>query len=153
MAATATIPTPPSVQSSRQRILTKVGLVVFCLYVASLYVLALDQEFHWGLFPTKVDRQLTAEVQQLGDTSLAADKRQAVEDDIISWNTFSVPVLIKAIKNGPPNVRDPAVQCLQQISQKFYGVDITPLGTDPAKLQAWWDQLQAQWAKAESEEK
>lgn len=127
--------------------------MVFCLYVASLYVLALDQQFHWGLFPTKVDRQLTAEVQQLGDTSLPADKHQAIVDDLISWNTFSVPVLIKAIESGPANVRDPAAQVLQQISTKFYGADITSLGTDPAKLQAWWDKLQADWAKAESEQK
>jgi hypothetical protein len=153
MGTTATFPSPPGVQTPWHRTLAKVGLALFCIYVASLYVLALDQQFHWGLFPTKVDRQLTAEVKQLGDSSLTAEKRQSVEDDIISWNTFSVPVLIKAIESGPPNVRDPAAQCLQQISQKFYGVDITSLGTDPAKLQAWWDKLQADWAKAESEQK
>lgn len=137
----------------RGRKCAQVGLVVFCIYVASLYLLALDQQFHWGLFPTKVDRQLTAEVQQLGDPSLTADKRQAVVDDIVSWNSFSVPVLIKAIESGPPNVRDPAAQCLQQLSLKFYNVDLAPMGTDSVKLHAWWDKMQADWAKPESEQK
>jgi len=133
--------------------LARAGLVVFCLYVASLYLLALDQQFHWGLFPTQVEKQLTAQVQQLGDPSLTADKRQALVDEIVGWNSFAVPVLIKAIETGPANVRDPAAQCLQQISLKFYGADIASLGTDPAKLHAWWDQLQAKWAKAEAEQK
>jgi hypothetical protein len=153
MDSSATFPTPPGEAPPLRRNLAKIGLAVFCLYVAALYVLALDQQFHWGLFPTKVDRQLTAQVQQLGDASLTAEKRQALEDDIVSWNTFAVPVLIKAIERDPPNVRDPAARCLQQISQKFYNMDLTPMGTDPAKLHAWWDTLQADWAKAESEQK
>jgi hypothetical protein len=116
-------------------------------------VLALDQQFHWGLFPTKVDRQLTAQVQQLGDASLTPEKHQALVDDIVAWNSFSVPVLIKAIESGPPAVRDPAALCLQQISLKFYNVDLAPMGTDPVKLHAWWDKLRADWAKAEAEQK
>jgi hypothetical protein len=153
MDSSATLPTPPAANSPRCRKCATIGLVVFCLYVAALYVLALDQQFHWGLFPTKVDKQLTAEVQQLGDSSLTADKRQALVDDIVSWNSFSVPVLIKAIESGVPNVRDPAAQCLQQISLKFYNVDVAAMGTDPVKLHAWWDKMQADWAKAESEQK
>ncbi len=153
MDSSTTFPTPPAATTPLRRKLAMVGFVIFCLYVAALYVLALDQQFHWGLFPSKVDQQLTAQVQQLGDGSLTAEKHQALVDDIVSWNTFAVPVLIKAIEKGPSNVRDPAAQCLQQISTKFYGADITSLGTDPAKLHAWWDKLQADWAKAESEQK
>lgn len=153
MDATAPIPDAPAAKSPTCRKCAQVGLVIFGIYVASLYVLALDQQFHWGLFPTKVEKQLTAEIQQLGDSTLAADKRQALVDDIVSWNSFSVPVLIKAIESGPPAVRDPAAQCLQQISLKFYGADVAALGTDPVKLHAWWDKMQADWAKTESEQK
>jgi len=153
MESSATLPTPPTAVTPLRRKLTQAGLVIFCLYVASLYVLALDQQFRWGLFPTKVEKQLTTEVQQLGDTSLTPEKRQALVDDIVSWNTFSVPVLIKAIESGAPNVRDPAAQCLQQISLKFYNVDVAAMGTDPVKLHAWWDKMQADWAKAEAEQK
>jgi len=153
MDASATLSATPTPPSPCCRKCAQIGLGVFCIYVVSLYVLALDQQFHWGLFPTKVEKQLTAEVQQLGDTSLVADKHQALVDDIVSWNSFSVPVLIKAIESGSPAARDPAAQCLQQISLKFYGADVAALGTDPVKLHAWWDKMQADWAKAEAAQK
>ena len=143
---------PPS---PRRALLAKLGLLLFGLYVVALYVLALDQEFRWGLFPTKLDRQLNTEIQQLGDPKLAPDQRQAVIDDLVNWNSFAVPPLIAAIEKNQPGVRDPALQCLQAIAVKFYPDqgDITSLGADPVKLKAWWAKLQEQFAKADDKPK
>ncbi len=34
----------------RQRLIANVTMVVVCLYIAALYLLALDQWFKWGIF-------------------------------------------------------------------------------------------------------
>jgi len=127
-----------------------VALVVFGLYVAALYVLALDQQFHWGLFPSKVDRQLQAQVAELGDSKLSPEKRQVVMADIVSWNAFSIPVLLQAVEHTTGTERDGAAQCLQEISKKFYNEDISSDGSDPTKLEDWWIKLQAKWSKTEA---
>jgi len=155
MEATAESPTaaPSSPPSSRHRQLATAVFVVFCLYVAAIYVLALDQSFHCGLFPSLAEREIAVKVQQLGDPSLTKDKREAVVQDIVNWNSFSVPVLLKAIEQGPSPVHDPALKCLQTLALKYYNEDLTKMGDDPVKLKQWWVDLQAGWAKAESEKK
>jgi hypothetical protein len=34
----------------RQRLIANITMVVVCLYIAALYLLALDQWFKWGIF-------------------------------------------------------------------------------------------------------
>jgi hypothetical protein len=150
-------PTPPAPVSPApppwRRYLAPAVLAAFALYVVMLYVLALDQHYQWGLFPTKADRELTALVTQLGDSTLPPEKRLALMDQIVSWNSFAVPILIDATAHAPTEERDGAVQCLQEISLKFYGKDIADLGVDPAKLNRWWADQQAEWANAQSDKK
>ena len=45
-AATTTV----EADSPRRRLIANVTLTVFGLYVAMIYLLALDQQFHWGIF-------------------------------------------------------------------------------------------------------
>jgi hypothetical protein len=71
----------------------------------------------------------------------------------VTWNSFAVPILINATAHAPAPESDGAVQCLQQISLKFYGNDIAQLGTDPGKLNQWWDNQQAEWARAQAQKK
>ncbi|HTB63778.1 MAG TPA: hypothetical protein VK737_09330 [Opitutales bacterium] len=151
-------PMPPDAMSAAparplRRLLLWVGLAAFGVYLLLLFVLALDQHFQWGLFPTKADREITALINQLDDQSLAPDQRLAVMDKIVEWNSFAVPVLITTIAKAPMVERDAAVQCLQEISLKYYGKDIAPLGVDAIKLNQWWALQQAEWAKQESEKK
>jgi hypothetical protein len=42
----------PALESSdpKRRMIGQITLVVFCLYVAAVWLLALDQQFHWGIF-------------------------------------------------------------------------------------------------------
>jgi hypothetical protein len=42
----------PALESSdpRRRMIGQITLVVFGLYVAAVWLLALDQQFHWGIF-------------------------------------------------------------------------------------------------------
>jgi hypothetical protein len=56
-AATATPPAPAAWIDStdpRKRTMGKVVLVGIWIYVAALWLLALDQTFHWGIFGPKV---------------------------------------------------------------------------------------------------
>ena len=65
IAATAPVSTPaarasdapaaatvPALESSdpRRRLIAQITLIVFSLYVAAVWLLALDQQFHWGIF-------------------------------------------------------------------------------------------------------
>ncbi len=143
------VPADHAPPTPTRRRLGNVALALFFLYVAAIYVLALDQSLHWHLFPSQAERELTAKIQQLGDASLSKAQRDDVVQDIVNWNTFSVPPLLKAIESGPPAVREPAVKCLQTIAFKYYNVDIAKYGSDPVQLKAWWSGLQADWAKAE----
>lgn len=45
---------PPAIEDTanpRRRMIGNIVLVAFSVYVVMIYVLALDQQFHWGLFP------------------------------------------------------------------------------------------------------
>jgi len=122
-------------------------------YLGFLFILALDQQWHWHLFPTQSDREITALVEQLGDTTLTPEQKLAVMDKIVNWNSFAVPILIKATTQTPAPESDGAVQCLQQISLKYYGNDIAQLGTDSEKLNQWWTAQQAEWARQQAAKK
>lgn len=146
-AAPADHPPPPW-----RRHLANAVLALFFLYVAAIYVLALDQNLHWNLFPSSAEREITAKIQQLGDPSLTKEQHDAVVQDIVEWNTFSVPPLLKAVASGAPAVREPALKCLQTIAFKYYNTDISKYGSDPVQLKQWWAGLQADWSKAEKEQ-
>src|ERR1700679_2735025 len=99
METTAEPPAPPTAPTPAapapppwRRYLAPLVLAAFVLYVVLLYVLALDQHYQWGLFPTQADRELNGLVSQLGNSSLTPDKRLALMDQIVSWNSFAVPI-------------------------------------------------------------
>jgi hypothetical protein len=53
MAAAATAAGPDAVAApnpERQKLIATVTMIVVCVYVAALYLLALDQWFKWGIF-------------------------------------------------------------------------------------------------------
>ncbi len=133
--------------------MAKLVLVIFCLYVLAIYVLALDQNLHWGLFPLASTRQIRVQIQQLGDASLGKDKQEALRQDLVNWNTFAIPPLLEAVEKDPPAIRDPALKVLQTIAYKYYNTDLAKYGSDPAQLRQWWRDLQASWAKPATESK
>jgi hypothetical protein len=57
VSAPATLPaptpataTPADESDPHRRMIANITLVVFSLYVAMIWLLALDQQFHWGIF-------------------------------------------------------------------------------------------------------
>lgn len=154
MDQSALIDTPPApLPPAHRPLLARGALMAFCLYVAAIYVLALDQNLHWGLFPSASDKQIAAQIQELGNASLTKEKHDLLAQDLVNWNTFAVPPLLTAIEKGPPAIRDPAVKILQTIALKHYNTNISSYGADPVKLKQWWKDLQASWAKTEAEKK
>lgn len=150
---TSAAPETPSVTLPRQQFIARLVLIAFCLYVVAIYILALDQNLHWGLFPNTGERLITAEIRQLGNPALTKEVRETSTQDIINWNILAVPPLLKAIESGPDACREPALKILQTIALKYYNIDIGKYGSDPVKLKKWWADLQAEWAKAETEAK
>ena len=118
--------------------LDTVTLVVFIAFVAVLLLLTLDHFLGFGIVRPKLDRQLLREISQLADPNLPAEQRDALEQDIVSYHEFSVPLLIESIEKNKPGVREPAAKCLQEIARAYFGSDIASLGADPAKLKEWW---------------
>lgn len=55
-AAAADVPSAPWIESSnpRRRMIGKIVLVAIWVYVAALWLLALDQWFNWGIFGPKI---------------------------------------------------------------------------------------------------
>jgi hypothetical protein len=47
---------PPWIESTdpRRQLIAKIVLVGLCIYVAALWLLALDQWFNWGIFGPKI---------------------------------------------------------------------------------------------------
>jgi hypothetical protein len=41
---------PADAADPRRRLIANITLAVFSLYVAMIWLLALDQQFHWGIF-------------------------------------------------------------------------------------------------------
>jgi hypothetical protein len=132
-----------SVPAPRPRRLANYALALFGLYVAALFVLVLDQQFDFGLFPPALEATLNAQIRQLGDPQLSAADRQALVANIVNWNEFSVPLLLKAIEKNEPGVGEPAYECLQQIAQQFYNTDLAMYGADPVALRQWWEKTSA----------
>jgi len=53
--ATASAPAAPpawidDASNPRRQMIARVALVAVCIYVAMIWLLALDQTFHWGIF-------------------------------------------------------------------------------------------------------
>ena len=117
-----------------------IAFVVLIVYTIGLTVLAVDQLFGLGLWPPKLDRILMKDINDLGDSSISAEKRDAIAKEIVSYHEFSVPLLIKAIEKNKPGVREPATRCLQEIAKTFFNSDITPLNSDVPKLRQWWQE-------------
>ena len=115
----------------------------FCIYALILAVLTVDQIFNLGLYPPKLDRMLSSHIQALGNPDLKPEEKQALADELVSYHEFSVPLLLKAVKKGDPQVKPAALRCLQEIAARFFDADIRPMGDDPAQLDAWWKDLRA----------
>jgi preprotein translocase subunit SecE len=43
--------TEPDSPSPRRRLIGQIALVAVWVYVAMIFLLAIDQQFHWGIFP------------------------------------------------------------------------------------------------------
>ncbi len=128
--------------------LDQVVLVVFIVFVAGLVVLTLDHFLGFGIIRPKLDRQLLGEISELANPSLPAERRDALEQDIISYHEFSVPLLIESIEQGRSGVKEPATKCLQEIAHTYFNSDIKSLDSDPVKLRQWWRTQEQQLGNA-----
>ena len=128
--------------------LVRVVVVVFSIYVGMLYLLVLNQEFGWGLFPSKLDVRLEKEIKTLADPSTDDKTRADLTEEVINWGSFAVPHLIDAIEKNQPGVRAPASKCLIEIGKRFYDKDLTDSINDPTALRHWWQHMQEKWDEA-----
>lgn len=99
----------------------EIGLAVLILYTLSLGVATADELFGLGLFPTKLDRMITAAIQKW--ESPDASVREEGMKEIEEYGDFAVPQLIKCLDREGP-VKEMALQALPKVSGQNFGADV-----------------------------
>jgi hypothetical protein len=129
----------------RNNWLDQVVLTVFIVFVAGLALLTLDQFFGFGIIRPKLDRRIVNEINELADPTITSERRTALEQEIVSYHEFSVPLLIESIEKGKPAVKAPATKCLQEIARTYFNSDITSMDSNATQLKQWWRTVQEQF--------
>ena len=108
----------------------EIGLAVLILYTLSLGVATADELFGLGLFPTKLDRMITAAIKKW------ESPEQSVRDqgtkEIEEYGDFAVPQLVKAL-DREGTVKELALQELPKVSGQNFG-------NDPAAWKKWYQE-------------
>ena len=108
----------------------ELGLAVLVLYTLNLGVATADELFGLGLFPTKLDRMITAAIKKW-ESPEPGDREKGIKE-IEEYGDFAVPQLIRALdKEGP--VKELALQELPKVSGQNFG-------NDPAAWKKWYQE-------------
>jgi len=99
----------------------EIGLAILILYTLSLGVATADELFGLGLFPTKLDRMISAAIEKW--ESPDARVRDAGMKEIQEYGDFAVPQLIKAL-DREGTVKEMALQALPQVTGQNFGNDV-----------------------------
>jgi hypothetical protein len=99
-------------------------LGVLALYVLSLAVVTVDTIFGPWLFPPKLDREISVQIERLQSMDSSA-QGQAMEDLINDKGDFAVPALIKMIQNPKTSEQGKAnaMNTLTKITEQSFGQD------------------------------
>lgn len=114
------------------------GVAVLGLWVLALGVYGLDRALGLGFFPTELERLLRANVQKLTDADPAVAER--AEKELFDYHGFSVPFLIKGMRNGSEPQKEACAACLKRIAAHYYGAK-PDCGADADKWARWWAEM------------
>ncbi len=113
------------------RLWTTVGLGALVLYAAILSLIAVDQSFSLGIFPTPLERYLQSRIDDLGSPD--ATKTEAVRQELVEqWGIMAVDTLIRALDRNEP-VRTRVRSCLRAITNQDFGMDV-------GAWSSWWEE-------------
>ena len=111
----------------------EIGLGILIVYTLTLGVATVDEIFHLGLFPTKLDKMVAAAIEKTNSPDQEEVKRAV--NEIVEYGDFSVPQLVAALDGGAP--QDQVIQSLKRITGQEF--------TDPAQWKAWYREHQKEF--------
>jgi len=97
----------------------QIALAILVIYTLSLAVATADEVFHFGLFPTKLERMISQALDNLKspDAAVKVDAKKELE----LYGDFAVPQLIKALDD--PQTQPELIDLLKAVSGKDFGND------------------------------
>lgn len=99
----------------------EIGLAVLVIYTLSLGVATADELFGLGLFPTKLDRMISAAIEKWESPDASA--REQGMREIEEYGDFAVPQLTKAL-DREGTVKEMALQALPKVTGQNFGNDV-----------------------------
>jgi len=105
-----------------------IGLAVLILYTLSLGVATADELFHLGIFPTKLERLISSEIDNFDNPD--PRKREESMKHVVQYGDFAVPQLIEALDRDP-EVRDRSMEALERITDLEF--------SSPRKWKEWYE--------------
>ena len=97
----------------------------------------MDMVFDLGWFPTKLERMLREDIRRLQSSD--PDIRTAAEKELIDYNQFSVPVLLRMMQRGDKVTRADCARCLAKIAERYFQQKID-FGDDITRWRQWWQE-------------
>jgi len=112
-------------------------LALLAVWVVAFGIGLADMVFDLGWFPTRLERMLRQDIRKLQDAD--PNVRSAAEKELIDYNQFSVPVLLRMMQRGDKATRLNCARCLAKIAERYFGQKID-FGEDIEKWKKWWRQ-------------
>ncbi|MBM4042608.1 MAG: hypothetical protein FJ290_29315 [Planctomycetes bacterium] len=125
-----------------QRHRAKILLTALVVYTLALGVAVCDDVFHWGIFPTALEREAQGHIRQFDNENeaarkAAADKLAAEVDDFVA-----IPELIRALGDSSLWVRQAAADCLRRLTKADLPFDPAAAPAERraaiARWRQWW---------------
>jgi len=142
-------PEAPSVCHGLQANRATAFLAVAVLYVVLLGFLTVDEVFDLGWYPTKLERQVNAQIADLG--SPEESRRRAAKETLAKSEAFVVvPALIRTLGSPDDRTRGEAADLLRSLTTEHLSGDLMGFRPDEPegdrraaqdRLRSWWERV------------
>ena len=112
----------------------QIALAILVVYTLSLAVATTDEVFHFGLFPTKLERLITKAIDTLNSPDAA--KKADAKKELELYGDFAVPQLIKDLDD--PKIQPDLIDLLKEVSGKDFG-------NDPKAWKDWYQKHKSEF--------
>jgi len=94
-----------------------IGLGLLVAYTLALGVATADEVFSLGIFKTKLEKMIAADID-LFDSDIQSEQATA-KKEILEYGDFAVPQLVKALDQAG-KTQQTALECLKQITGESF---------------------------------
>lgn len=125
-------------QMSHSDKLIRALIILYCLALA---IGALDEIFHLGLFPTKLEHRVNLLVKKLADEGQLSSARSSLKTEP---EFVVIPALLRALDSRNPRIRKESASLLVELTGEDFGFD--PSAPKPHRDEVislwkkWWEE-------------